>query len=80
VAGHPLPQLIDAGVPVTVNADDSLFFGSLIGEEYRVVRDAFGLTDEQLAQIARTSVDASGAQPETKTRIHAAIDAWLGAN
>jgi adenosine deaminase len=80
LAGHPLPQLIDAGVPVTVNADDSLFFGSLVGEEYRVVRDAFGLTDKQLAQIARTSVDASGARPETKTRIHTAIDQWLEAS
>ena len=78
MAAHPLPTLIGAGVPVTLNADDSLFFGSLVGEEYRIARDAFGLSDEQLAQIARTSVDASGARPETKARVHEEIDGWLG--
>jgi adenosine deaminase len=77
LATHPLPQLIEAGVPVTLNADDSLFFGSLVGEEYRIARDTFGLSDEQLAAIARTSVDASGAPAETKARIHAGIDQWL---
>jgi adenosine deaminase len=77
LAAHPLPKLIKAGVPVTLNADDSLFFGSLVGEEYRITRDAFGLSDVQLAAIARTSVDASGARPETKIRIREEIDAWL---
>lgn len=79
LASHPLPQLLDAGVPITINADDSLFFGSLVGEEYVVARDAFGLSDEQLAAIARTSADASGASPETRARIRAGIDAWLAA-
>ncbi len=77
LAAHPLPRLLEAGVPVTINADDSLFFCSLIGEEYRIARDSFGLTDEQMAEIARTSVEASGARPETKTRIRDEIDAWL---
>ena len=77
MTAHPLPKLIEAGVPVTLNADDSLFFGSLVGEEYRIARDTFGLSDEQLAAISRTSVDASGAPPETKVRIRQEIDAWL---
>jgi adenosine deaminase len=77
MAAHPLPKLLEAGVPVTLNADDSLFFGSLVGEEYRIARDVFGLSDEQLAGIARTSIDASGARPKTKIRIREEIDAWL---
>ena len=48
-----------------------------VGEEYALVRQAFGLTDEQLAQIARTSARSSGASLDTKARMLAGIDAWL---
>jgi adenosine deaminase len=74
---HQLPAMLAAGVPVTLNADDQLYFGSKVGEEYALVRQALGLTDEQLAAIARTSVRASGASAETKARMLAGIDAWL---
>lgn len=76
---HQLPALLEAGVPVTLNADDQLFFGSKIGEEYELVRKTFGLSDEQLAGIARTSARVSGASAETKARMLKGIDAWLAA-
>jgi adenosine deaminase len=76
---HQLPAMLAAGVPVTLNADDQLFFGSKIGEEYALVRQAFNLPDAQLAEIARTSARASGASPETRARMLADIDAWLAA-
>src|SRR3954454_1788851 len=34
IALHQLPALLNAGVPVTLNADDQLYFGSKVGEEY----------------------------------------------
>jgi adenosine deaminase len=64
---------------VTLNSDDQLYFGSKVGEEYALVRQALGLTEEQLAGIARTSARVSGASAETKARILAGIDAWLAA-
>jgi adenosine deaminase len=79
IALHQLPAMLEAGVPVTLNSDDQLFFGSKVGEEYELVRQTFGLTDEQLAAIARTSARASGASAETKARMLAGIDAWLAA-
>jgi adenosine deaminase len=76
LADHPLPLLLDAGVPVTLGSDDQLLFGSQLAEEYGVVRDVFGLSDGELAAIARTSVRVSGAPPALRAEITTAIDAW----
>jgi adenosine deaminase len=73
----PIPQFLDAGIPFTLNADDPLFSVNGVGDEYVVVRDAFGLSDEEAASIARTSANASRASQATKDRINAGIDAWL---
>jgi adenosine deaminase len=74
---HPLPRLLDAGVPVTLGSDDQLMFESRVADEYALARDTFGLSDEALAAIARTSIDVSGAPAATKTRVGAAVDDWL---
>jgi adenosine deaminase len=77
LAEHPVAAMLRAGVPVTLNADDPLEFGTTCAEEYRRVRDTFRLTDEQLARIAATSATASGASAGTKRRIHTGIARWL---
>lgn len=77
IAAHMLPAMLDAGVRVTLNADDPLFFGAKVADEYEVVRDELGLSDEQLADIARTSARASGATAATVAAILQGIDAWL---
>jgi len=77
LALHPLPQLLEAGVPVTLGSDDQLFFGSQVAEEYEVVRQVFGLSDTELADIARTSARSSGAPDELKDEMSRDIDAWL---
>lgn len=74
---HPLPQLLQAGVPVSLNSDAQLFFESQVTDEYELARSAFGLSDDDLASIARTSSWASGAPPMVKARMEAAIDGWL---
>lgn len=74
---HQLPKLIEAGVPVTINTDDQTFFGALLCDEYKLVRDTFGLSDYELAGMARVSALASGAPEATKQRILKGIDAWL---
>lgn len=62
---------------VTVNSDDQLFFGSRVAEEYALVRETFGLSDTELADIARTSALVSGAPRPVVTRIVAEIEDWL---
>jgi adenosine deaminase len=77
IADHPLPQLLDAGVRCTLNTDDSLLFGPGLLAEYELARDTFRLDDAQLAAIARTSIQASGAPAALKRDALGGIDAWL---
>jgi adenosine deaminase len=74
---HPLPQLLEAGVPVSLGSDDQLFFGSMVADEYAVARNVWRLSDSDLAEIARTSVQASGAPAAVKAGIQCAIDDWI---
>jgi adenosine deaminase len=77
IEAHPLPQLLDAGIRCSLNADDPLFFGASLLDEYALCRDRLALSDEQLATIARSSIDASGAPAGLKADARAGIDAWL---
>jgi adenosine deaminase len=73
----PLPELLAAGATVALGADDPLLFGSRLAGQYSTMRAAHDLTDEQLAELARMSVQAARAPDATKQEILAAIDTWL---
>lgn len=77
IEDHAIGTLIEAGVPVTINTDDPLLFGSGLFDEWTSVRDAFGLSDERMAAIAQTSFVASGAPDDVKDRSLRAIADWL---
>jgi adenosine deaminase len=76
MARHPLPQLLDAGVACSLNADDPLLFASSLAGEYRIARDVLGLDDSALAGIARASIDHCGAPDDLRSRAHRGIDQW----
>jgi adenosine deaminase len=79
LAEHPLPELLHAGVAVSLNADDPLFFGSGLLAEYELGRSALGLDDVSLAHIAACSLRASGAGQEIRQPALAGIERWLRA-
>lgn len=75
---HPLPQLIDAGLVVTLNTDIPNVLGELtLTDELTRARDTFALDDTTLATLNHNAVDASFAAPTTKRRLHTATDNWL---
>lgn len=76
VREHTIGTLVEAGVPVTINTDDPLMFGSGLLEEYTAIRDAFAWDDARMAAIARTSITASGAPATLKTSALAALEIW----
>jgi len=49
---HPLKRLIEAGVRVTLSADDPVLFGTTTRGEYRFARGKLGLSDEDLRKLA----------------------------
>nr|WP_276512010.1 adenosine deaminase [Microbacterium thalassium] len=77
LAEHPLPQLVAAGLRISINADDPVSFGCDVLSEYELCRAAFGFDDQALAQFARTSLQASAAPADVVARGLTGIDAWL---
>jgi adenosine deaminase len=76
IAELPVRQLLGAGVPVVLGSDDPLLFGVGLTGQYELLRSDAGLTDAELATIARNSVSASSAPPALKATMLAGVDAW----
>jgi aminodeoxyfutalosine deaminase len=74
---HPLPALVEAGVPVTVSTDDPSMFGTTLNNEYGVAADLLGLDEAGLVAMARSAVTLSFAEPPLKRRLLAEIEARL---
>ncbi len=72
---HNLKRLLDAGLRVTVNSDDPAYFGGYVLENYLAVQRGLGLTREDLAMLARNSIEGSFLDDAAKRRWRAAIDA-----
>jgi adenosine deaminase len=76
LAEHPLPTLVEAGVPVTINSDDPPMFATTLNQEYEVARELLELDDAGVADLARVAVRASFADEPVKTAILEEIDAY----
>ncbi|MEP7021015.1 MAG: adenosine deaminase [Pseudonocardiales bacterium] len=73
---HPLPALVAAGVPVTINSDDPHMFSTTLNREYAVAAQLIGLNESGLADLARAAVTASFLDPAAKSTLLAEIDAY----
>lgn len=74
VEEHPLPQMLRAGLLVTLNTDDPTMFGTDLIGEYRAAQ-RMGLQHDELAQLARNGVRASFLEPQRKSVLLDEIDA-----
>ncbi len=66
---HPLRDLWDAGVLVTVNSDDPPMFGTDLNHEYEVLIDHFGFGLDELEEVSLNGVRASLLPEPDKTRL-----------
>jgi adenosine deaminase len=76
---HPLPEMIERGLLVTVNSDDPAYFGGYINENYQAIHEALGLTRAQLAALARNSFEAAFLGASEKQALIARLDDYFGA-
>jgi len=79
LADHPLPALVAAGVPVTINSDDPPMFSTTLNNEYLVAAELLGLDEAGVADLARAAVGASFAEDGTKAGLLAEIDSYCAA-
>jgi adenosine deaminase len=77
LGAHPFPTLRDAGLVLTLNSDDPAMFGGWLTDVFAAARDAWGLTDEDVASIAQAAVDVSFADATTKAELTRGIAGWL---
>jgi adenosine deaminase len=73
---HPIDRLRRAGVRVSINTDDPSLLGTSLLREYEIARLAYGWSDEITREIARTSVEASFADPAIKARLISSLASW----
>ena len=71
---HPVRQLFDAGLMVTLNTDDPAMFHTSLIREYELAQDIFGFTDEHIRELARNSLEASFLPPEKKVLLLQKLD------
>ena len=74
MADHVLPQLMDAGVLVTINSDDPAYFGGYVADNYQAVADAFDLSAADVVTLARGSIEASFLPDARKGRLLGEVD------
>jgi aminodeoxyfutalosine deaminase len=77
LAEHPLPMLVAAGVPVSINSDDPPMFGTTLEEEYAVAARLLYLDADGVADLARAAVTASFLAPAGKSALLAEIDSYV---
>ncbi|HET9897603.1 MAG TPA: adenosine deaminase [Streptosporangiaceae bacterium] len=76
-ADVPLIKLLRSGVSIALGADDPLLFGTRLTAQYELARGVHGLSDAELAELARMSVRASVAPERVRASLLAGIDTWL---
>ncbi len=71
---HPLRQMLNSGLLVTLNSDDPAYFGGYVNENYIAVQQALNLSRTELADLARNSFTASFLSREDRREMLAKID------
>ncbi len=70
---HPLKELVDAGVQVSINSDDPPMFGTTLTREYQIATELLGLDAFGVADLARAAVRASFLDDASKRRLEREI-------
>jgi adenosine deaminase len=75
IEDHNLKRLLDRGVKVMINSDDPSYFGGYVLDNYLAVQRGLKLSQADLAQLARNSIEASFLDDAAKRRWLEKIDA-----
>ncbi|HJS72606.1 MAG TPA: adenosine deaminase [Acidimicrobiia bacterium] len=69
VADHPIPEMMERGLLVSVNSDDPAYFGGYVAENYFALADDLGFGEQRLAMLAANSILSSFLSDERKREL-----------
>lgn len=69
IADHPLPQMIEAGLMVSVNSDDPAYFGGYVADNYLALTNHLDFDEEQVTVLAANSIKSSFLDEDEKTAL-----------
>lgn len=69
IGEHPLPTLVAAGVPITINSDDPPMFGTTLNREYQIAAKLLKLDAAGVRELAAAAVAASFAEDSLKAEL-----------
>ncbi|MBA2777589.1 adenosine deaminase [Billgrantia kenyensis] len=70
IQDHPLPQLLDAGLRLTLNSDDPAYFGGGMLDNFLACHEAFGWSRETFIQLAGTAIEAAFMSDRRRLELH----------
>jgi len=77
---HPLREMMEKGLLVTINSDDPAYFGGYINENYLAAQEAFQLDKEDIYRLAKNSFEASFLDTPKKEEMIAKLDEYMSGN
>lgn len=69
IEDYPLRKLLDAGVRVTLNTDNTSVSNTTLAREYQLIADTFSLTEGEIRQFAISSLKAAFLDDAKKERL-----------
>jgi aminodeoxyfutalosine deaminase len=75
---HPVREMAEAGVLVTINSDDPPMFSTDLNTEYAIAARLLGLDATGVAELARNAVRASFMDEAGKRRLDGEIGTYVG--
>lgn len=67
---HPLPELVDAGLRITLNSDDPAYFGGGMLANLQACHDAFGWSRDTFIQLAGTAIESAFMSDRRRLELH----------
>ncbi|GHE19677.1 adenosine deaminase [Halomonas urumqiensis] len=69
MAEHPFPQLLDAGLMLTINSDDPAYFGGGMLDNFLACHEAFGWSEEVFVTLASSAIEAAFVSDERREEL-----------
>jgi adenosine deaminase len=76
IAEHPLRDLLDYGINVTINSDDPSYFGGYVNVNYHNIITALKLNSDDCYCLLRNSFRASFCDSDTKNKMIERLDKY----